>query len=152
MRESFTIKEEDTMGIRQLSVFVENKKGSLHEITDTLAKAGIDLRSMCIADTSDYGIVRMITRDPEAAKRVLEEAGQVANIRTVTAFAVPDCPGGLAQVLSILEKEGVDIEYLYALVTSCPDKAYAVMRTGNREKAEDILAKAGIELLDEKDI
>ena len=140
------------MGIRQLSVFVENKKGSLHEITDTLAKANIDLRSMCIADTSDYGIVRMIASEPERAKAVLEEAGHVANVRTVTAFAVPDSPGGLAQVLSVLESEGVDIEYMYALVTSCPDKAYAVMRNGDREKAEEILAKAGIELLEEKDI
>ncbi len=151
MKESFTIKEEK-MGIRQLSVFVENKKGSLHEITDTLAKADIDLRSMCIADTSDYGIVRMIASDPERAKRVLEEAGHVANIRIVTAFAVPDSPGGLAQVLSLLEAKGVNIEYLYALVTSCPEKAYAVMRNDDRDRAEEILAAAGIELLEEKDI
>ena len=140
------------MGIRQLSVFVENKKGSLHDITDILAKAGIDLRSMCIADTSDYGIVRMIANDPEKAKDVLAAAGHVANIRIVTAFAVPDAPGGLAQVLSILESKGVNIEYLYALVTSCPDKAYAVMRTDDRDRAEEILAAAGIELLEEKDI
>ncbi len=140
------------MGIRQLSVFVENKKGSLHEITDTLAKANIDLRSMCIADTSDYGIVRMITTEPERAKAVLEAEGHVANIRIVTAFAVPDAPGGLARVLSILESKGVNIEYLYALVTSCPDKAYAVMRNDDRDRAEQILAAAEIELLEEKDI
>lgn len=140
------------MGIRQLSVFVENKKGSLHDITDTLAKAGIDLRSMCIADTSDYGIVRIIADDPEKAKAALAEAGHIANIRIVTAFAVPDCPGGLAQVLSLLEAKGVNIEYLYALVTSCPDKAYAVMRNDDRDRAEEILAAAGIELLEEKDI
>ena len=95
------------MGIRQLSVFVENKKGSLHEITDVLAKAGIDLRSMCIADTSDYGIVRIIANDPIRAKAVLEEAGHTANIRTITAFAVPDQPGGLARVLNLLEEKQV---------------------------------------------
>lgn len=140
------------MGIRQLSVFVENKKGSLHDITDVLAKANIDLRSMCIADTSDYGIVRIIANDPEKAKEVLAEAGHVANIRVVTAFAVPDAPGGLAQVLSLLEAKGVNIEYLYALVTSEPGKAYAVMRTDDRDRAEEILVKNNIELLDENHI
>ena len=140
------------MGIRQLSVFVENKKGSLHEITDVLAKANIDLRSMCIADTSDYGIVRIIADDPVRAQSVLAEAGHIANIRTVTAFAVPDCPGGLAKVLDILEENGVDIEYMYALVTTEKDKAYAVMRNDNREKAEKILSENGIELLDEDHI
>ena len=140
------------MGIRQLSVFVENKKGSLHEITDVLAKANIDLRSMCIADTSDYGIVRIIADDPVRAQSVLAEAGHLANIRTVTAFAVPDCPGGLAKVLSILEEKGVDIEYMYALVTTEKDKAYAVMRNDDREMAERILKENGIELLDEAHI
>ena len=140
------------MAIRQLSVFVENKKGSLHEITDELAKAGIDLRSMCIADTSDYGIVRIIANDPVKAQKVLADAGHTANIRTVTAFAVPDQPGGLAKVLSLLESRGVNIEYLYALVTTATDKAYAVMRTDESEIAESILKSNGIELLDEAHI
>ena len=140
------------MGIRQLSVFVENKKGSLHQITDLLANANIDLRSMCIADTSDYGIVRMITDDTDRAYKVLSEAGQTANVRTVTAFAVPDCPGGLAKVLALLDKEGVNMEYMYALVTTEKDKAYAVMRTDDYERAEKILATNGIELLDEAHI
>ena len=100
------------MAIRQLSVFLENKKGTLHEITDVLAKADIDLRSMCIADTSDYGIVRIIANDPERAKEVLSKAGHIANVREVTAFAVPDCPGGLAKVLNILEENSVDIAFL----------------------------------------
>ena len=140
------------MGIRQLSVFVENKKGSLHKITDLLANANIDLRSMCIADTSDYGIVRMITDDPVRAHSVLSEAGHIANVRTVTAFAVPDCPGGLAKVLALLDGEGVNMEYMYALVTTEKDKAYAVMRTDDHEKAEKLLAQNGVELLDEDHI
>ena len=140
------------MAIRQLSVFVENKKGSLHEITDVLAKAQIDLRSMCVADTSDYGIVRIIADDPVRAQSVLAEAGHLANVREVTAFAVPDAPGGLAKVLDILEDNGVNIEYLYALVTRNIGKAYAVTRTDAPEKAEEILKDNGIELLDEKDI
>ena len=107
---------------------------------------------MCIADTSDYGIVRIIADDPVKAQKVLAEAGHTANIRTVTAFAVPDTPGGLAKVLSLLESRGVNIEYLYALVTTETDKAYAVMRTDEPEIAESILKSNGIELLDEAHI
>ena len=140
------------MGIKQVSVFVENKKGSLHEITDLLAKANVDLRSMCIADTSDYGIVRIIADDSDKARKVLTDAGHTANIREVTAFAVPDEPGGLAKALNLLESNGVNIEYLYALVTTATDKAYTVMRTDDTDKAEKVLVDNGIELLDEAHI
>ena len=140
------------MAIKQLSVFVENKKGSLHEITDVLAKEGIDLRSMCLADTTDFGIVRIITREPERAKKILDDAGHAANVREITAFAVPDTPGGLAKVLSLLEGRGVNIEYLYALITGESGKAYTVMRTDNTEETEKLLTANGIELLDEAHI
>jgi len=138
------------MAIRQLSVFVENKQGSLHEITDTLAKANIDLRSMCVADTSNYGIVRIIANDPEKAKELLDKEGHAANVRLINAFAVPDQPGGLAKVLSLLEGKGVNIEYMYALITSEDGKAYSVMRTGDTEATDKILTENGIELLDEE--
>ena len=137
------------MAIRQLSVFVENKKGSLHEITDALAAAGINLRSMCVADTSNFGIVRIIADEPERAKELLDKAGHAANIREINAFAVPDVPGGLAKVLNLLETNGVNIEYMYALVTSEVGKAYAVLRSDNTEATDALLAKSGIELLDE---
>ena len=135
------------MAIRQLSVFVENKKGSLHEITDALAAAGINLRSMCVADTSNFGIVRIIADKPERAKELLDKAGHAANIREINAFAVPDVPGGLAKVLNLLETNGVNIEYMYALVTSEVGKAYAVLRSDNTEATDALLAKSGIELL-----
>lgn len=140
------------MGIRQLSVFVENKKGSLHEITDALSKEGIDLRSMCVADTNDFGIVRIITNEPERAAEILKAQGHAANVREITAFAVPDTPGGLAKALNILENSGVNIEYMYALVTSEAGKAYTVMRTDDNEITESILKKNGIEILDEAHI
>lgn len=140
------------MGIRQLSVFVENKKGSLHEITDALSKEGIDLRSMCVADTNDFGIVRIITNEPERAAEILKSQGHAANVREITAFAVPDTPGGLAKALNILENNGVNIEYMYALVTSEAGKAYTVMRTDDNEITESILRKNGIEILDESHI
>ena len=137
------------MAIRQLSIFVENKQGSLHEITDTLAKANINLRSMCVADTSNYGIVRIIADEPEKAKSLLDAEGHAANIRLINAFAVPDQPGGLAKVLNLLEGRGVNIDYMYALITSEDGKAYSVMRTGNTEETDEILKSNGIELLDE---
>ncbi|MBR2860683.1 MAG: ACT domain-containing protein [Clostridia bacterium] len=140
------------MAIRQLSVFLENKKGSLSEITNLLAEAKVDLRSMCIAETSNYGIVRIIANDPAKALEILIASGFAAQIRPVTAFAVPDQPGGLAQVLEILEENGINIEYMYALVTTIADKAYAVMRTDDEEKTEAVLAKNNIELLDEKNV
>ena len=140
------------MAIRQLSVFLENKKGSLSEITNLLAEAKVDLRSMCIAETSNYGIVRIIANDPAKALEILIASGFAAQIRPVTAFAVPDQPGGLAQVLEILEENGINIEYMYALVTTIADKAYAVMRTDDEEKTEAVLAKNNIELLEEKNV
>ena len=137
------------MAIKQLSVFVENKKGSLHDITDALAKANINLRSMCVADTSNYGIVRIIADDPEKAKALLDKDGHAANVRLVNAFAVPDQPGGLSKVLSLLEGCGVNIEYMYALITTEDGKAYSVMRTGDTAETDKILTENGIELLDE---
>ena len=138
------------MAIKQLSVFVENKQGSLHEITDALAKANINLRSMSVADTSNYGIVRIIADDPDKAKALLDGEGHAANVRLVNAFAVPDQPGGLATVLSLLEGKGVNIEYMYALITTEHGKAYSVMRTGNTEETDSILTENGIELLDDE--
>ncbi len=140
------------MAIRQLSVFLENKKGTLHEISSVLANGEVNLRSMCIADTADYGIVRIIADNPDKAKDVLTKAGHTASVREVTAFAVPDCPGGLSKVLSILEENSIDIEYLYALVTKTVGKAYAVARTSDDIKAEAVLKQNGIELLDEAHI
>ena len=137
------------MAIKQLSVFVENKQGSLHDITETLAKANINMRSMCVADTSNYGIVRIIADKPDEAKALLDNDGQAANVRLVNAFAVPDVPGGLSQVLKLLEGNGVNIEYMYALITTEAGKAYSVMRTGDTEKTDEILVANGIELLDE---
>ena len=137
------------MAIKQLSVFVENKQGSLHEITDALAKANINLRSMSVADTSNYGIVRIIADDPDKAKALLDDDGHAANVRLVNAFAVPDQPGGLAKVLNMLEGNGVNIEYMYALITTESGKAYSVMRTGNTDETDKILTENGVELLDE---
>lgn len=139
------------MAIKQLSVFVENKKGSLHEITNILANSGIDLHSMCVADTSEYGIVRIIADDAVKAEAVLKAEGHTASVRSVNAFSVPHIPGGLASTLSLIEESGINIEYLYALVTT-KNEAYTVMRTDDTLRADDILRSHGIKLLEDKDI
>ena len=115
-------------------------------------RAAIDLRTMCIADTSDYGIVRIIADDPDRAQQVLRQAGQTASVRKVNAFSVPDVPGGLAGALSAIEKNGVNIEYLYALVTTSDKEAYTVMRTDDTQKADEILKESGFKLLEENNI
>ena len=137
------------MAIRQLSIFAENKPGALHYITELLAKSNIDLRSMCVADTSDYGIVRIITDKPERAKAILDADGQAANVRLVNAFAIPDVPGGLSKVLKILNDADISIEYMYALITVEAGKAYSVMRTCDTERCDKVLLESGVELLDE---
>lgn len=142
------------MSIKQVSVFIPNKQGALHTITNVLAQANIDLRTTYVADTSDYGIVRIIASEPERAVEALNNSGHTASIREVTAFAVPDVPGGLAKALDVLENNGVNIEYLYALVgnENAKGKAYTVLRADNGEKAEKVLFDNGFELLDEDKI
>ena len=102
--------------------------------------------------TQNFGIVRIIASDPERAAKILTDDGHAANIREVVAFAVPDIPGGLAKALNILETNGEDIEYMYALVTKETGKAYTVMRTGDTKRTEELLLKNGIEILDEAHI
>lgn len=135
------------MAIKQLSVYLENKQGSISDITDILAENCIDLRSMCIADTSEFGILRIIAENVEAAAKLLNEAGHTATVREVVAFAVPDEAGGLARVLRILDESGVNMEYMYALLTNEVGKAYIVMRVDDNKKTESILTENGIEVL-----
>ena len=101
------------MTISQISVFVENKQGSMSGIAEVLAGANIDIRALTIADTTDFGILRLIVRDPEESKRVLQEAGYVVTINQVVGVEVPDQVGGLAMVLRILDDARVNIEYMY---------------------------------------
>ena len=132
------------MAIKQLSIFVENKQGSLHDITDALAKEGINLRSMCVADTSNYGIVRIIADEPDRAKALLDKDGHAANVRLINAFAVPDQPGGIAPVLAALAEGSIDIEYMYSLFTHIEGKAYIVFRVAETEKFVALLGNHGM--------
>lgn len=138
------------MKIKQISVFLENKKGRLYEALSTLAQANINIRALSIADTSDFGILRMIVNDPEEAKRVLEEAGFTAKVTHVIGVAVKDRPGGLAEILKILYEKDINVEYVYAFVEKSGEEALVVIRTNNLDKTIDVLREGGVKLLDSK--
>ena len=140
------------MAIKQLSVFVENKAGKLLELTDILAKNNIDLRAMSVADTADYGILRLILSDIDKAKRILEENDNIVKVTDVVGIAVSDEPGSMSKVVSILSKAGINIEYMYAFVTRSKNYAYVVVRVQDNEKAEQILTANSIRLVSQEEI
>jgi len=137
------------MAVKQLSVYIENKQGTISDITDLLAGEGIDLRSLCIADTKDFGILRIIADDTEKAAEIIKAAGHTFNVREVVCFAVPNEAGGLAKVLRILDGSGVNLEYMYAFIANHGGSARIVARVDDNEKTEKLLAEHGIEVISE---
>lgn len=131
------------MIIKQLSVFVENKKGRLVAITEALSKADVDISALSLADTSDFGVLRLIVDKPEVAKAALKEEGVVVKITEVVAAVMDDQPGGLSGMLKILEQANVDIEYLYACIGKATGKALVVMKPSDVEVAEKALKEKG---------
>ncbi len=128
------------MIIKQISIFMENTTGRLADVTDLLARAGINLRAISIADTTDFGILRMVADQPEEAVRLLRNAGFTARETDVIGVEVPDHPGELARIMALFRAEGVSIEYLYASLEHKEDKAVIVL------KVDDI--KAGLAMLE----
>ena len=121
------------MSIQQISVFLENRTGQLAEITQLLAKEQVDIRAISIAETSDYGLARMIVDDVEKACAILKQHGDVVIMTPVLAVEVPDRPAGLAELLAVLAKENVAVEYMYSLFTHKNDKAYMVLRISDED-------------------
>ena len=140
------------MRIRQISMFLENKPGQLSAVCRDLAEAGVNIATLSLADTSDFGIVRMIVDDHEKAKAVLAEKGHVANVREVIAVCVPDRPGGMAEVMQVLDQSGANIEYSYAFAFHKGEKAVLVFRFDDNAKAESALKAAGYTTLGEEEI
>lgn len=138
------------MTISQLSVFAENKAGSICEVTNALAAANIDIRAFNVAETKDFGILRLIVNDAEKAKKVLSEKDCVVSITQVIGVIVPDAPGGLAKVLSAVN--GMNVEYIYAFVSVSGSHAYVVLRVDDNEKAEAMLRAAGMALLSDETV
>lgn len=135
------------MAIRQISVFVENKKGSLEKLVNVVAEAGVDMRAMAIADTQEFGILRMIVKGHDKACAALREAGYLVSQNEVAAVEIPDQPGGLSKVVGILAGHGVNIEYTYAFMTRSHDHACVVFRVDDNDLVENILAQNGIDCL-----
>ncbi len=140
------------MAVRQISIFVENREGKLDLITSSIAKAGVDIRAMSVADTQDFGIFRLIVTDPEKTKEALESSGCFVSITNVVGVSMPDVPGSLANVVSILAKNNINVEYMYAFITVSKKNASVVLRVADNEEAERVLTENGITLLEEKDI
>lgn len=138
--------------IKQISVFVENKKGRLAKITDVLGHAGIDLVALSIADTTNFGIMRCIVSDPEKALDVLKQNGFTANTTDVIVLEVTDKPGGLASVLRVLDGADISVEYLYSFVRTPNENALILFRVENIDKAVTVLRESGVKLLDTQDV
>ncbi len=137
------------MAVKQISVYIENKQGALSDITGLLAGEGIDLRSLCVADTKDFGILRLIVDDPEKAAKIIKAAGHTFNVREVVCFKVPNEAGGLARVLRILDGNGINIEYMYAFVAIEGKHARIVARVDDNEKTEALLIENHIQVVTE---
>lgn len=136
------------MKIPQLSIFLENKPGHLNAICRALADAGVNITTLSVADTQQFGLVRIIVRDWERAKEVLEKAGFLVNVRHVVAVKVPDHPGGLVGMLDLFTAAGVNIEYMYAFSGRSDKDAVMVFRFDDPDKAVAAIAAAGRSLID----
>lgn len=136
------------MKIKQLSVFLENKPGQLNIPCKAIANAGLNILTLSLADTHQFGILRLILEEPDKGKAALEAAGCVVNVTEVVAVIVPDQPGGLANILDLIEKANINLEYMYAFTARKKDQAVLVFRFEDPENAIAILQKSGVNILD----
>ena len=135
------------MKVEQLSIFLENKPGGLEEVTRILKDAGINIRTLSLADTSDFGVLRLIVNDIDRASQVLKEQGFRTSRTLVVAVEVPDRPGGLHGILEVVSKNGINVEYLYAFVERSGEHAVIIFRFDAPDKAIDVLQKNGMTVL-----
>ena len=141
------------MSVKQISVFLENKPGKLCAMTEVLAREQIDMRALSLAETKDFGIVRIIVDDVYKATTVLKDEGYVHSVPSVLGVAIPDVPGGLSQVLRVLGEADINVEYMYAFLGGKDvDHAYMIFRVADPEKAAAALAARGIHVVDQEEI
>ena len=140
------------MTVNQISVFLENKPGQLAELTRALSENGISLRALSIADTRDYGIARLMVDDPYKTALVLKEGGWVSKMTPVLAVQMPDQPGALEQILDVLARSGIDLEYIYAFLSHKINSACLVIRAENNETAAKVLTEHGIALVSQEEL
>ena len=130
--------------VQQLSVFLQNKSGKIAAVVRALSDSGVDIRALSIADTTDFGILRMLVSDISAAKAALAEQNCILSVNEVTVVAVPDTPGGLSRVLSLMAQEEIDIEYMYSLIDRGKEDAYMVFRVSDEKRLLKVLSENGI--------
>ena len=135
------------MRIKQLSLFVENKSGSLHSVCKVLAENNISIRTLSLADTEQFGILRLLVKEWEEAKKILEKAGFIVKVTEVFAIPVEDRPGGLAGLLGILDQAGMNVEYMYAFTFGRNDRAVIVFRFEDPDKACKVLENSKIDVI-----
>lgn len=140
------------MALKQLTVFVENKQGTLVNVTDTLAAHAVNIRALSIAETEGYGILRLIVDDEATAEQVLKEAGYLIKITEVVGVKIGDAPGKLSYVLRTLADAGINMEYLYAFMARTERHAYVVLRVENNEETETVLENAGLHIITDADV
>ena len=140
------------MAIKQLTIFVENKQGSLVSITDTLSQHNINIRALSIAETQDFGILRLIVNDEITAEKILADEGYLIKITDVVGVKIGDAPGKLSAALKVLDENKINMEYLYAFMARTEKHAYVVLRVEDNAEAENLLVNAGFHLITEADI
>ena len=140
------------MAIKQITVFVQNKKGTVVSVTDTLSKNNVNLRALSIAETQDFGILRLIVNDADAAAKVLTDNGYLIKMIDVVGVKIGDAPGKLTAALDVLDKANINVEYLYAFMARTEKHAYVVLRVEENEEAEAALVSAGFKMISEQDI
>ena len=136
----------------QISVFIENKEGRIRKAIDTLAKAGINIRALSVADTSKYGILRLIVSDNEKATKALEKDGFIVKENEVIVVTVPDEPNGLNSTLAVLDDADINIEYIYAFVGNYPGEAIVAIKVEDTQKAIEVFEKNNVKILKKEDI
>ena len=130
--------------VQQLSVVLQNKSGKIAAVVRALSDSGVDIRALSIADTTDFGILRMLVSDISAAKAALAEQNCILSVNEVTVVAVPDTPGGLSRVLSLMAQEEIDIEYMYSLIDRGKQDAYMVFRVSDENRLLKVLSENGL--------
>jgi hypothetical protein len=132
------------MRVEQISVFLENKAGRLAEVTSILSEAGVNIRALSVADTSEFGVLRLIVDDNAKAEKVLKDSGFSVGKTHVVAIEVEDKPGGLHNILELLTRENINVEYMYSLVAQRNGNAVLVFRFDHTDEAIELLGKKGI--------
>lgn len=140
------------MKVEQISVFLENKPGTLAEVTRILGESGVNIRALSLADTKDFGILRLIVNDNEKAREVLDQKGLTVRKTEVVAVEVPDRPGGLADILKILAEANINVEYLYAFVQQSGENAIIIFRFDETDRAIAVLSEKKVRILEGKKV